>query len=116
MTSSKCKDLIIFKKSTPVYQLTFKKDGVVTDITGWTVYMTVKKTAQLADSAAIINKIITSHSDATNGQTQIELDITDTDYIGNYLYSIDFKDSDENEGVLFSGRIQFIDTVRDTKN
>jgi len=116
MESSKCKNLIIFKNSTPVYQLTFKKDGVVTDITGWTVYMTVKKTLSLSDSEAIINKKITEHSDATNGQTQIELEITDTNYTGNYYYSIDYKDNDENEGVLFSGRIQFVDTVRDTKN
>jgi len=116
MESSKCKNLTILKKSTPVYQLTFKKDGVVTDITGWTIYMTVKKTIQLADSAAIINKKITDHSDATNGQTQIELDTDDTDQIGNYYYSIDWKDDDDNEGVVISGRIQFADTVRDTKD
>lgn len=116
MESSKCKNLIIFKNSTPVYQLEFKKDGKAEDITGWTVYMTVKKTMELTDANAIINKKITSHSDAINGLTQIELENTDTDYVGNYYFSIDYKDDDENEGVLFHGKIKFIDTVRNTKD
>ena len=116
MTSSKCKNLAIFKGSTPIYQLNVKKNGVATDITGWTFYMTVKKNMEDADSAAIIDKKITDHSDATNGETQIELDVEDTEYTGNYYYSIDWKDSDDSSGQVIYGRIQFIDTVRNTKN
>jgi len=115
MESTKCQNLTIFKNSTKVYQLTFKKDGTVTDITGWTIYMTAKLNVEDSDANAIINKTITSHSDATNGQTQIELEKTDTAYVGTYYYSIDFKDSDDSEGVLFKGRINFVDTVRDDR-
>ena len=38
----KCKALLIYKKSTKTYEIQFKKDGGVVDITGWTIYFTVK--------------------------------------------------------------------------
>jgi len=115
MEQPTCKNLTIFQKSTKVYQLSFKKDGVATDITGWTVYMTVKKNMEDLDASAVIDKKITSHSDATNGQTQIELESTDTDLTGSYYYSIDYLDDDSNQGVLFKGRINFVDSVRNTR-
>ena len=116
MTSSKCKNLTIVQKSTPVYQLTVKKNGVATSIVGWTVYLTVKQKREDTDANAVINKKITDHSDATNGLTQIELETTDTDLTGNYYYSIDFKDNDDSQGVILWGRINFTDSVRDTKD
>ena len=69
MDSTKCQNLTIFKKSTKVYKLTFKKDGTVTDITGSTVYMTVKKNVEDSDAEAIINKTVTSHSDAARANS-----------------------------------------------
>ena len=116
MTDSKCKNFIISQGSTPVYQLTVKKNGVATSIVGWTIYLTVKKNREDSDANAAINKKITSHSDVSNGLTQIELDKDDTDLTGNYYFSIDFKDNDENIGVLLWGRINFTDSVRDVKN
>lgn len=112
----KWSDLRRHKRSTAPYKVTFKKNGVVIDITGWTVYFTLKKNFEDTDAQAKISKKITTHSDPTNGQTLIEFSADETDFIGSYFYSIEYKDDDENEGVLIYGRIEFEDTVRTTRD
>lgn len=116
MTDSKCKNLIISQGSTPVYQLEVLKKGISTSIVGWTIYFTAKKNREDSDANAAINKKITDHSDAANGLTQIELSKTDTNHTGNYYFSLDYKDNDENEGVILWGRIKFEDSVRDVRD
>jgi hypothetical protein len=37
------KDMEIYRKTTNYFELHFKKDGIAEDITGWTVYFTVKE-------------------------------------------------------------------------
>jgi len=65
-------------------QATFKdSDGVAINLTGYTVFFTVKKECDIdvvdtTDTKAIIKKTITSHSDPTHGITQIPLTTTDT--------------------------------------
>lgn len=49
------------------------------NITGATVYFTVKNSYDDPDSAALIAKTVTSHTDPTNGETQFVLSATDTD-------------------------------------
>jgi len=113
---SECKNLTIFKKDTKTYELKFKKNGAGIDITDWTIYFTVKEKMEDSDLEAIIKKDISAHSDPSNGVTTISLTSEDTDYTGNYYYSIDYKDGDGNEGVLFHGRIKFQESVRDTRS
>ena len=103
--------LEIPRKATKTYELTFKKDGIAVDITDWTIYFYCKEKLEDSDANAKISKKITSHSDATNGITLIELTSSDTDLLGSYYYSCDYKTDDGDEGVLFSGRINFIATV-----
>jgi len=72
-------------------------DGTAKDITGYTLFFTVKKNSNsdiVTDSDAIISKTVTSHSDPTGGITTISLTSTDTTINpGTYFYDIKFKDS-----------------------
>ena len=106
------KDLDIVRTTTKTFEISFTKDGLAQDITGWTIYFTVKKDMKEIDDDAEIQKDVTSHSDAINGKTLIELSSTDTALdAGSYYYDIKYKDDDNNSGILFSGRIRFIQPV-----
>lgn len=78
------------------FTLTYKENGVAADITASTVYFTVKTAeydTEAADTAALISKTITSHTDPTNGVTTIRIDPIDTQLTtpGNYYYDIKIK-------------------------
>ena len=108
------KDLEVVRRTTKSYELQFKKSGVTADITGWTIYFTVKKKMEDSDSNAIISKDVTDHSDPTDGKTLISLTIADTNpSIANDLcyYDIKYKDTDGNVGILLRGKIKFIEAV-----
>jgi hypothetical protein len=79
---------IVHKRYTDkVWNITFKNSsGVPIDITGATVYVTVKHNSASSDDSAVIKKKITSHSDPTNGATQLTItkddsNISEKDYI-----------------------------------
>ena len=55
------------------YTLYFTTDNVITDITGWTIYFTLKKYWRLPDSEASLQIINTTHSDPTAGQSTITI-------------------------------------------
>jgi len=112
MESLSSLDLIINAKTTKTYELIFTQStGNYQDITGWTIYFTVKENFKDTDSLAKIRKDITSHSDASNGKTLIELSTVDTDLTGNYYYDIRFKTADNEVGEICSGRIKFISAI-----
>ncbi len=112
MSLNNWKDLKIIRKTTKIYELIFTKDGIAQDITGWTVYFTVKENMQDSDENAKIKKAITSHTDAVNGKTTINLTTEDTDLEAkSYYYSIDVKDNEGNQVVLFYGHILFEEPV-----
>lgn len=66
-------------------------NGNAVDLTGTTVFFTVKRTLQDLDSKALINKTITSHTSPTTGQTSITLIASDVDYVGEFYYDIKVK-------------------------
>ena len=104
--------LEIIRKTTKNYELKFTKDGLVTDITGWTIYFTVKESMEDIDASAKIAKIVTTFANAEGGIALIELTSTDTDITaGNYWYSIDYRDSDDNEDTLLTGKIKIKEPV-----
>jgi len=110
------KDLEITKKTTRIYELTFKKNGVYQDITDWTVYFTAKSNMNDSDANAKISKTITSHSDPKKGKTLITLEAIDTNIdAGNYYFSVDWKDDDDQEGVFCQGKLKIIESVRKTR-
>lgn len=59
--------------------LTFKDaGGTAFDITGWTVFFTVKRRLDYSsDSGAVISEIVSSHTDPTNGRTTLSLSHAD---------------------------------------
>jgi len=106
------KNLEIYKNTTKTYELWFTKNGAGTDITGWTIFFTVKENMKDADISAKIKKDITSHDDATSGKTSIELSATDTALpAGNYYYDIKYLDDDGNQDIILSGRLRIVDPV-----
>jgi len=111
-TDPKWKDIRRHRRSTQPYKIKVKKDGIAEDITGWTIYFTLKTSMNDNDNQAIIDKKITAHSDATNGESLIEFTASETDLVGTYYFSVDYKDDEDNEGVLLYGRIEFEDIVR----
>jgi hypothetical protein len=80
----------------------YTSTGEAINITGWTVFFTVKKNTNSNDSTdtdAIIKKTITSHTDPTNGITTISLTSDDTDIPScSYMYDIQVKDASGNIG------------------
>ena len=106
------KDLEIFRKTTKVYELNFKREGLGFDITDWKIYFTLKENMGDSDDIAKIKKDITTHMDAPNGKTTIELSTNDTDLVSkSYYYDIKYLDTEGNAGILFRGRITIIEPV-----
>lgn len=108
------KDLVIMKKTTKIYEVTFKhkQTGAKEDITDWTLYFTVKANMLDIDDNAKIKKDVTIHEDAINGKTVIELSANDTDLdAGIYYYDIKYKDDEDNIGIIVSGRITMVEPV-----
>lgn len=63
------------------------EEGVAVDITGSTIYFTVKKDD--SDVTAAIAKEITAHTDAVNGKSSLEISSADTDIAkAMYLYDL----------------------------
>jgi hypothetical protein len=67
-------------------------DGNSIDITGWTIFFTVKENADDLDADAIISKTITTFPNPTAGEAEIVLSPTDTaQVIENYLFDLQIK-------------------------
>ena len=85
----------IIKRDSISFKLTVKDEcGAVIDITGYTIYFTVKSLANISsgDNTATIQKIVTSHTDPTHGITHIALTSSDTNVTaGEYYYDIQMK-------------------------
>ena len=105
-------NLEIERRSTKAYTVKFFKEGSVEDITGWTVYMTIKSNIDDLDADAKLKKKITEHLNAQEGIAIIELTSDDTDITaGNYYYSIDYLDDDDNESTVINGVIKIKEPV-----
>ena len=106
------KDLEITRKASKSYYLVFKRKSAWVDITGWTIYFTLKKQMKDPDTSALIKKDVTTHLDAKHGKTAIVLTPIDTDIDeGNYYYDIVVKDEEGNVLPLYRGRMRMIEPV-----
>ncbi len=75
---------------------TNKSDGSVHDITGWSIYLTVKKSVHDSDDDAIISKVVTTHTNPTGGISNIVIDADDTKNQPVGTYHFDLLIVDEN--------------------
>lgn len=113
----KHKDIEIVRKTTKILELHFTKSGQNEDITGWSVYFCCKANVKDTDDNSEILKIVTSHSDPTDGKTMITLEPADTDIdAGNYYYEISFKDDEDQEGVLVAGKLKISEPIIKTRS
>jgi hypothetical protein len=78
-------------------------DGTAYDLTGATLFLTVKTALTDADSAAVIRKEVTAHDDATAGESHFDLLTTDNATAGTRYYDVQLKTSDNKVYTLFGG-------------
>lgn len=85
----------IIKGDTSNITVTFTdENSTAIDLTGSTVFFTVKKALSDSDDNALIKKDITSHTDAVNGITEIILTPTDTSInSGSYKADLQIKNA-----------------------
>ncbi len=80
-------------------------NGACIDITGWTIYFTVKEKIDDADPG-VIQKIITTFEDPLAGEAELSLTPTDTNQvIGSYLFDIQVKTADDEIYTVLEGII-----------
>lgn len=89
-------DMQVIRRDDVSFDLTFTDvDGDPINLTGATVFFTVKKRATDPDDEAEISKSITSFDDPTSGVALLELTTSDTDMsAGRYLFDIQLKTVD----------------------
>jgi hypothetical protein len=80
-----------------------QSDGTAYDLTGSTLFLTVKNALADADSLAVIRKEVTAHDDATAGESHFEILTTDNATAGTRFYDVQLKDADAKIFTLFGG-------------
>lgn len=103
-------NLTMYRGDDKTWNVFFKDDDdVAIDITGYTVFFTVKKqfgyTDASTDDDAIIEKDITSHIDPTGGETQLTISAIQTNSVEpeEYIYDLQLKDDGGNILTVVSG-------------
>lgn len=98
-----------FRGDTFSKTLTFKdSDGVAIDITGWTLWVTLKKSEDDKDEDAVVQEEVTVHSDPTHGITSFTISATETaGLLGMYYFDVQVKRSDDTILTLLKGKINF---------
>ena len=78
------------------------------DITGWTIFLTIKKTKDDTDAAAVVEADTSTIPDPTLGKILIVVPNTTTMHLtGSYWYDIQIKKVDGTIQTITSGNIAF---------
>jgi hypothetical protein len=91
-------------------------DGNAIDITGWTVWCTVKENQDDVDADATIQKVVGAgeHDDAANGETSFTFTSDDTaDLDGDYYYDIQVLTDNNEIYTLVRGTVTFLEGYTD---
>jgi hypothetical protein len=106
-------DLQIIRGDDVDIQVTFKNsEGEVIDITGSTVFFTVKKRLADTDEQAYISKNVTSHSNPTEGIAIVKLNASDTNITpGKYHYDVQVRLASGSISSSVRGLIEVIKDV-----
>jgi hypothetical protein len=96
--------------------LTFSNEQGPIDITGWSVFFTLKKNWLQPDSEAALQKIITQHTNPTQGQTALTLLPADTQQLfpGDYDFDIQAVDTSGNVYTVLRGKFTIEYDVTDS--
>lgn len=82
-------------------------DEVAIDLTGSTVFFTVKRNIEDTDAQALITVDVTSFASPTTGDVAIPLSSTQTAIVGSFFYDIKIKTSAGVITSVFTDRIIF---------
>lgn len=93
--------------------LTFTKNGVAEDITGWKIYFTAKHYDTDTDDEAVIKYDTTTHTDPTNGKSLIPLTNGETGDLmpGKLVYDIQYKKPDGIVKTVMKGKWKVLQDV-----
>lgn len=101
-----------YRGDTNTIGLTITSNSIAYDITGSTIWFTLKKNKNDADSQASLQKEVTSHTNPSGGITAITLSATDTNIQpGKYFYDIQMKTSGGEIYTLASGTVEVLEDV-----
>ena len=78
-------------------------DGEPFNLTGCTLFLTVKTALSVADASATISKTVTTHDDAAAGESHFDIDAGQNTPAGKYVYDVQLKDSTGKIYTLFAG-------------
>jgi hypothetical protein len=78
-------------------------NGTAYDLTGATLFLTVKNALTDNDAAAVIRKEVTAHDDAAQGQSHFAIATTDNATNGRRFYDVQLKDAAGGVFTLFGG-------------
>lgn len=108
----------IIRGTDQTFAVTFTdSSGSPINLTGQTVFFTVKEKnkideSDITDTNAIIQKIVTTHSNPTQGQTNIILTSQDTLVpAGNYLYDLKLVSGSGAVSCIISSEFDVVDPV-----
>jgi len=103
-------DLTIYRGDNKTWTIAFTDDaGDPIDITGYTLFFTVKNKGcyqdDSADTNALIEKDVTVHTNPTGGISAVSLVPADTNTIepDDYIYDMQLKDSTDNILTVIKG-------------
>ena len=68
-------------------------DNVAVDLTGCTVFLTVKRNLEDTDAEALLATSQTTHVSPTEGITSFPLTAANTDYTGEFYYDVKIKEA-----------------------
>lgn len=110
------RDFVFDQGDDEPFQITRQNDdGTAKDITGYTFWLTIKSSKEDSDADAVVQKTVTSHTDAVNGETTIDLTNADTDGLaGSYVYDIQEKTASGNINTLLKGTMYFDEDVTES--
>jgi hypothetical protein len=80
-----------------------QSDGTAYNLTGATLFLTVKNALTDNDSAAVIGKEVAAHDNAAGGLSHFDLLTSDNATNGRRFYDVQLKDSSAKIFTLFCG-------------
>jgi hypothetical protein len=91
----------------------FYANNVALDITGWTIYFTIKRNITDPDITALLQKIITTHTDPTHGISAMNITHTETDAlpVGVWVYDIQLKTVSDEIHTIYKGQVKVVADV-----
>lgn len=109
-------DISIVRGDTLEYAIEFSMQGRPIDITGSTVYFTVRKPETMnnkTDRNVVLKKNITEHTDPKKGETFIQIPAQEMQHVepGQYYWDVQLKDYADTVQTFVMGILEVVNDV-----